>query len=149
MPQVLASRGLVVDANCLIRIALNSPIAEKLLRQRDRIVIYVPQNAASEAYSRLPEIMDKRGAKEISLKAALQNLGRFLAYSQLILEGSCADQLSPAAMRIADRDPDDVPVVATALTLQCPIWTEDKDFFGIGLPTWTTGKLPLYLGNAE
>lgn len=28
--------------------------------------------------------------------------------------------------------------------LDCPIWTEDKDFFGSGFPTWTTNKIHIF-----
>lgn len=43
-----------------------------------------------------------------------------------------------------NHDINDWPVVATALTLNCPIWTEDKDFFGSGLPVWTTDRIHLF-----
>ncbi len=29
--------------------------------------------------------------------------------------------------------------------LQCPIWTEDADFFGTGVATWTTDRVELLL----
>lgn len=44
---------------------------------------------------------------------------------------------------------DDWPVVATALTFNCPIWTEDQDFFGVGLPTWTTDRIHIFFMNLE
>ena len=50
-----------------------------------------------------------------------------------------------ARARISSRDSDDWPVVATALLLDCPVWTEDKDFFGSGVATWTTSTVELYL----
>ena len=37
----------------------------------------------------------------------------------------------------------DVPntrIVAVALLLDFPIWTEDQDFFGSGVATWTTDE---------
>ena len=49
--------------------------------------------------------------------------------------------------RIFARDPDDWPVVVTALFLRCPIWTEDKDFFGSGIATWTTDRVELFLSE--
>jgi len=52
-----------------------------------------------------------------------------------------------ARLRIAVRDPDDWPIVATALLLDCPVWTEDRDFFGSGLATWTTANVEIYLGG--
>ncbi|MHB1374958.1 MAG: PIN domain-containing protein [Thauera sp.] len=36
------------------------------------------------------------------------------------------------------RDERDWPGLAAALLMNCPIWTEDQDFFGAGIPTWTT-----------
>jgi hypothetical protein len=50
-----------------------------------------------------------------------------------------------ARERIETRDPDDWPVVAVALMLDLPIWTEDQDLFGSGVPTWTTDRVELYL----
>jgi hypothetical protein len=35
----------------------------------------------------------------------------------------------------------------TSLPLDCPIWTEDQDFFGSGVATWTTGTVEVYLGG--
>jgi len=40
------------------------------------------------------------------------------------------------------------PIVATALTLNCPIWTEDQDFFRTGIPTWTTDRIHIYFETA-
>ena len=53
-----------------------------------------------------------------------------------------------ARVRISSRDANDWPIVATSLLLDCPIWTEDQDFFGSGVATWTTDRVELYLrGN--
>jgi len=38
--------------------------------------------------------------------------------------------------------------LASALALECPIWTEDADFFGAGVATWTTDRVELLLSNA-
>lgn len=53
-----------------------------------------------------------------------------------------------ARERIGKRDEDDWPVLAAALTLGCPIWTEDADFFGCGVATWTTDRVESYLAKA-
>jgi predicted nucleic acid-binding protein len=55
---------------------------------------------------------------------------------------SCEAQ---ARRRLDVRDPDDWPVAAAALNEQCPIWTEDTDFFGCGIATWTTDRVELFL----
>jgi predicted nucleic acid-binding protein len=54
-----------------------------------------------------------------------------------------------ARERIARRDEDDWPILASALALGCPIWTEDTDFFGCGVATWTTDRVELYLAKAS
>lgn len=52
-----------------------------------------------------------------------------------------------ALQRIALRDADDWPVLACAMTLGCPVWTEDADFFGTGVATWTSDRIALYLAS--
>ena len=39
------------------------------------------------------------------------------------------------------RDANDWPTVALALSLGIGIWTNDQDFFGCGVPVWTTETL--------
>jgi predicted nucleic acid-binding protein len=43
------------------------------------------------------------------------------------------------------RDPADWPVVAAALALSAGIWTNDNDFLGTGVATWTTETLQAWL----
>jgi hypothetical protein len=50
-----------------------------------------------------------------------------------------------ALQRVALRDADDWPVLACAMTIGCPVWTEDADFFRTGVATWTTDQVELYL----
>jgi predicted nucleic acid-binding protein len=42
---------------------------------------------------------------------------------------------------MAARDVEDWPVAAVALMLSVPVWTEDRDFFGSGIATWTTDRV--------
>ena len=57
-----------------------------------------------------------------------------------------AERYLPARARIERRDPNDWPVLACALTLDCPIWTEDDDFFGVGMPVWTSDRVEIFFG---
>jgi predicted nucleic acid-binding protein len=52
-----------------------------------------------------------------------------------------------ARERLARRDEDDWPILAAALALRCPIWTEDTDFFGCGVATWTSDRVEMYLSE--
>ncbi len=43
------------------------------------------------------------------------------------------------------QDPNDWPTVAVALAHNVAIWTIDRDFFGCGVPVWTTDTLLTHL----
>ena len=45
------------------------------------------------------------------------------------------------------RDTDDWAALALALQLECAIWTEDQDFFGTGIATWTSNTVERYLNS--
>ena len=66
---------------------------------------------------------------------------------QVITDEVLIEVESNAKARIASRDVKDWPAVAAALLLDCPVWTEDKDFLGAGIATWTTATVELYLGD--
>ena len=46
---------------------------------------------------------------------------------------------------MALHDIEDWPVVAVSLLLSVPVWTEDQDYFGSGIATWTSDRVELYL----
>ncbi|HWE61923.1 MAG TPA: PIN domain-containing protein, partial [Chloroflexota bacterium] len=72
-----------------------------------------------------------------ALNAAVQHLAQHLL--------AVFAHLERTAHRRIPRDPDDWPTVALALALDAGIWTQDADFLGCGLPTWTTDTLLAYL----
>lgn len=85
-----------------------------------------------------------RPERAVSLRADVR-----LLWSQelsLNAEEMYAAFVDEAQWRIP-RDSDDVPTVALALALDCGIWTADQDFFGCGLPVWTTETLLAYLAH--
>ena len=58
-----------------------------------------------------------------------------------------SDFATEARKRLNARDPDDWPILAAALALGCPIWTEDTDFFGCGVATWTSTSIDSFLAQ--
>ena len=55
--------------------------------------------------------------------------------------------LRQARKRLGARDLEDWPILASALALGCPIWTEDTDFFGCGVATWTSNRIEIFLSG--
>jgi hypothetical protein len=62
------------------------------------------------------------------------------AHLTLVTEAEYGAYEAEARDRIP-RDPNDWPTVALAPTLDIGIWTIDDDFFGCGVPVWTTDTL--------
>jgi predicted nucleic acid-binding protein len=67
----------------------------------------------------------------------------------IVIDVSLYDSYCDKAQeRISVCDPNDWHVMAVALLLDCPIWTEDSDFFGAGVATWTIDRVHLYLNDS-
>ena len=104
--------------------------------------LFAPDTAWAEAREHLPEILRKRGVPVEAGLSLLNSLEEIIQPVEFKTYGS----FEPVAgTRRASRDPDDWPVLATALALSSPIRPEDNDFFGAGVATWTTDRVELFL----
>src|SRR5215831_3050191 len=136
---------LLLDANILIRAVLGERVLNLLKKYELSTRFYSPDICFVEARKHLSTIFQKR-AMDVSL--ALEVLDRVSRLVVPVDLSSYEPFERVARQRIERRDPGDWPIVATALFLRCPIWTEDQDFFGAGVPTWTTDRVELYLEEA-
>ena len=50
-------------------------------------------------------------------------------------------KLPEASRRLAKRDPDDVDLLALAMALEVPVWSNDDDFRNTGVAWYTTAQL--------
>ena len=137
---------LVLDANILIRAVLGSKAPYLLYKYSQQIEFLAPDTAFQEARDRLTQIVATRN---IPVDAALETLERVAELVRSVDVETYSAYEAVARLRIERRDIDDWPVLATALAFSCPIWTEDTDFFGCGLATWTTDRVELFLANAR
>jgi predicted nucleic acid-binding protein len=55
-------------------------------------------------------------------------------------------RITEARRRIGRRDPDDVEILALALHLGLPVWSNDSDFADAGVEWYTTAELLAKLG---
>lgn len=137
---------LVLDANILIRAVLGSQVLAYLRKYSERVEFRAPDTAFEEARTRLPRILERR---KMPLPTAMTLLDQLAGLVQVVEPDRYRSFEQVARLRIAQRDEDDWPVVAAALALDCAIWTEDNDFFGCGVATWTTDRVELYLTKAR
>ena len=138
-------RPLVLDANILIRPVLGTRVRALLREHVSRTAFLAPEDAFAEARRHLPGILMRRGAPPDRVRQASDVLESLtLLVTSLPIASYAANELEARA-RLIGRDEADWPVLAAAHTLSCPIWTEDYDFFGTGVATWTSDRVRLYL----
>lgn len=133
---------IILDANILIRAVLGKRVREIIETHYGRTRFFAPDTAFAEAREHLPDILLKRG---ISPESALTVLDELIGVIECVDAEIYGPLEHTAHQRLRIRDEDDWPVLATALVLECPIWTEDADFFGAGVATWTTDRVELLL----
>ncbi len=137
---------LALDANILIRALLGVKVREILVQEQAWVRFVTTQIAIEEVTEHLPTILKARQLQIDGLEEALQNLGVLV---EIIPEQVFLEQLPEAILRLTKRDIDDAHLLALSMALSCPIWTEDRDFFGIGIVTWRSGVIDRYLASLE
>jgi len=141
-------RTIVLDANVLMRAVLGRRVDRLLEGFASQVTFLAPEVAFDDVREHLASVLTKRGELN-ALKPALEKLTRLRLAVQAVDQAEY-EAMKPAALaRIGPRDPDDWHILACALALNCPIWTEDKDFFGTGVATWTTALVELYFNASD
>lgn len=135
---------LVLDANILIRATLGKGARELIGRYATKVSLFAPDMAFIEANEYFPPLAAKFGLPLEQVTTVYRRLGTQV---RALPEVDYREYESEARARIAQRDPDDWPVLACALLLDCPIWTEDRDFFGTGVATWTSDRVEIYFAD--
>ena len=143
---VIASRGLVLDANILIRAALGKRVRFLLETYEDSVSFYTPDVCFDDAREYVPHLLVKRGRDPRTSLAVLKHIELLVP---IVDESLYRDFEQLARERLAARDIDDWPIVAVALMLKIPVWTKDRDFFGSGIAIWTTDRVELYLNGSH
>ncbi len=135
-------KAIVLDANILIRAVLGKRVRELIVENLATVKFFAPDVAYEDARKYLPALLEKRGVKGAPAMAVLDTLEAIVRPLEFDFYAGLQQQ---ALQRIAVRDADDWPVLACAMAIGCPVWTEDADFFGTGVATWTTDRVELYL----
>ena len=139
-------KKLVLDANILVRAVFGKRVYNLLKKYEGVVEFYSPDLCIEEARKHLPAIAARQ---RVALALAELTLSQIVNNMISVVDPSLYEEFEERARaRIASRDAGDWPVVATALLIDAPIWTEDQDFFGSGIATWTSANVELYLRDA-
>ena len=139
-------KRLVLDANILLRAVFGVRVRRLLEAYEDSVAFYAPEVCFADARRYIPTISEKRGIDASPGILVLDHLSRLVE----VVDMSLYEEYEASAReRMISRDEEDWPIVAVSLLLRCPVWTEDRDFFGSGVPTWTTETVELYLRDSS
>ena len=138
----MPGKALVVDANILVRAVLGKRVRTIIEAYAEDVSFFVPEVAFAEAEEHLPALVIRRGGDPEKAITFLHTLARLVERMGSDVYGEFE---GVARERLLHRDPEDWPILAAALALGCPIWTEDTDFFGCGVATWTSNRVEMFL----
>jgi predicted nucleic acid-binding protein len=117
---------LVVDANPILSALLGGKARDVLFS--GRFAFYSTQHTLFEVAKYLPFLAKRLDLPESEL---------FREYQLLPIIPCQPDRydfcLAEAHRWIGGRDPKDAPVLALAISLHCPLWTDDRDFDGLSV----------------
>lgn len=138
---------LVVDTSVLVGELLRSAGRDRL--GDDRLELFLPEQMWSEYRVELPRRL-AAFARRRTLEPAVRDemVTACLAAVEtnvIVLDEAIYAAAEVEARARSLRDHTDWPVVASALVLSADIWTNDNDFLGTGIATWTTDSLRRWL----
>lgn len=136
-------KRLVIDANILIRGCLGQRVRKLIVQYSNVTDFFIAETNAEEAANYIADLAVQKGLNEQICREALTSL---LLILQLVEDSILESAKEEALARI--RDDKDWPALALSLQLECPVWTEDQDFFGTGVATWTTQTVERYLRDS-
>ncbi|MGI0483427.1 PIN domain-containing protein [Geminocystis sp. CENA526] len=142
------NKTIVLDANILIRAILGIKTFSLIVDYHEEVIFCTPEVCYDEVSFHIPKITQKRHLTPTEEKQALDTLNNLRKIVIDIEEKIYIDYKQNALNRIGERDHKDWSIVALALSLKCPIWTEDQDFFGIGIATWRTKNIEIFLNSS-
>ena len=138
---------LVVDTSVLVGELLRASGRHRLGDQR--LELFLPEEMWNEVRIELPRriaAFTRRRGLERSIGEDISSVCLDAVEANVvILDEGIYSALEDEASARSLRDPTDWPVVAGALALSADIWTNDNDFLGTGVATWTTETLKRWL----
>ena len=114
---------LVVDANILFAALIKNHVTRRLLLFLDH-ELYAPEFILDEVYEHMAELEFKTGLSSVKIKEILEELIKD-AKIALVPANQFKTKLSEGKASVVDSD--DVPYIALALYLSCPVWSNDKN----------------------
>ena len=131
---------LAADANVLLSAVLGGR-AKTVLTHPSIQSVFTTQATLSEVNDYALVLARKKRIPAGTVMLAVATLPITLVESQ-----ECSGSIGRARQLIGKRDPDDVQLLALAIHLKIPVWSNDNDFQDTGVGWFTTAQLLRILG---
>jgi len=137
------------DENAVKLAADANPLLAAVLGGRAALILRHPNVEAvfttEETYAEVEEYSPVLGLeKRLDLDLVLLAVASLPV--QIVERRAYEHRIADAAKLISRRDPDDVPLLALALSLDVPVWSNVKHFADAGVEWYTTENLLRRLG---
>ena len=127
---------LVVDANVLVRMVVGKRAAadaERAVRRGVELMTTVKQlDEASGVLGGVFSLAPDEIVRELLGVAEIMAITDAEAYSA---------HRGEAMLRLRLKSAGDWPILATAMAFGAAIWSDDRDFFGTGVPVWSSNNI--------
>lgn len=138
---------LVVDTSVLVSEFLRASGRARL--GDDRLELFIPERMWAETRVELPRRV-ATFARRRRLPSSVTDGLVALCFEAVeanvtVLEEAVYAAAEDEALARCRRDPTDWPVVASTQVLSAAVWTNDNDYLGTGVATWTTETLQVWL----
>lgn len=136
------SARLVVDANIMVSALLGRSFPLLLRLYEAGVWLFAPVQQLAETRYRVAK---NSRAEESWVDAQMERLNTVVIP---LHPAFAATEREQAQTRLGPHGQPDWPVLAAALALAGHIWTNDRDFFGVGVPVWSSHNIG-QLANAQ
>lgn len=123
---------LVIDTNVLLWCILGKASKRIDALQAKGVLILVTDQNVDECWRTL---VSKFG---ISNQLAAERVAHTIAPLEVLATERYTEHRSDALARLGQGGSSDWPALAAAIALDADIWSDDRDYFGVGVAVWST-----------
>jgi predicted nucleic acid-binding protein len=134
---------LLIDTNILVRCSAGKAMPRLFELRAQGVRLAATEHNADELFNTL---INKFGHDPESANLEVR---RIVEPIELIGAEEYEHMRGAADERLREGGKLDWPALAAAMALEGEIWSEDVDFFGVGVPIWSTANVHLVTGDTR
>jgi predicted nucleic acid-binding protein len=126
---------MVIDSNILVRCSVGRASLDVAKLRERNVALATTTRSIAETIKVLVNVFSI--PEDIATEEVADSTSAFEIYD----ESEFSSYEHTAKQRLHERGEPDWPILAAALELDAHIWSDDRDFFGVGSPVWSTRNI--------